>query len=408
MSRADLKTELCYGFYIDTIDVRTILFATTSSLVPGYILLSLVAVLSRRNITLKELASHGKTSATKDTTGGGESSSPSWCWISKRCFAHFYFIGLLSTFLTAMYQLKCYREKKQYHHFDRGLLGEIFLIRTAAVVLLIIHIARRAYECLYIQQYRDESSKMHIAGYALGMGHYAVLPLVFWDIDATNSSVVGDSNNDIKDENHSLGFGSTFSSLGITTTAIILGISTLNIWLQYEQHMHHVILADIRRVSFIEKKVDDKIKDRHKINLHQNRNYSLPPCRRWFRYVLCPHYLAEILLYLSFAVILEVSPRAVQKNALCGNISSNNFEGFFILGRMIGSLFVVKRYRHWMLFVWVVTNLTISAMNNFDWYNSRMHNETTDKKSDNSATGSASHRRVENAEKRRAIFPKIL
>ena len=121
-----------------------------------------------------------------------------------------------------------------------------------------------------------------------------------------------------------------------TFPTIILAMSALNIWLQYEQHMHHVILADIRRVPFFEKKVVDETKAGcYNISLHQNRHYSRPPYKRWFRYVLAPHYLAEISLYLSFAIILEMAPSAVQNDSLCRNISDNNFEKLFALERII-------------------------------------------------------------------------
>ncbi len=418
MFRTGLTTEdasngFCVNITTDVAyDVRMILFVLTNLLVPGYFVLSLLAVLSRYNRILKKLAAHGKTSMTKEATERETSSSPSWFWVSKRCFVHFYYVGISSILFTSIWHLDLFHEKIRYHHTDRGFLGEIISSRTVAVVLLMIHVIRRAYECLYIQQYRDESSKMHIAGYALGVGHYLVLPLVFWDIDST----IIDSNSDIRGENNSLDVGIimylSVRGMSLIFPTIILAISTLNIWLQYEQHMHHVILADMRRVPFFEKKVDDETKAGCcNISLRQNRHYSRPPYRRWFRYVLSPHYLAEILLYLSFAIILEMTPTAVQNDFLCRNISDNNFEKLFALERIVDFLFAKRKYRHWMLFMWVATNLTISAMNNYDWYNSSYDNENTGmlRRGDNSTTpGAASHPRTASLDTRSAIFPKVL
>lgn len=413
---------MIYTIYTSMISIRTILFIATNFLTPSYILLSLVAVASRYNSILKGLASHGKTISNDSTLNSTDtaikisatnkfsslsSSWLSWCWVSKRCFVHFYLAGLLSTAIASINHLACYHEKIRYHNIDTRVLDEIIVSRTAGVVLLVIHLARRAYECLYVQQYREGSSKMHIAGYALGVGHYMVLPLVFLDIDPTNSSVVvgSTSDSDVRDENLSFCSGSIYLATKMTTMMVtfIFGVICINLWLQYEQHMHHVILADIRRVA-----VDDEAKNKDESNLRQSQHHSLPPYRRWFRYVLCPHYLAEIMLYLSFAIILEIpAAAAVQNNSVCKNISSNNFEDLFFFENMNYSLFVGRRYQHWMLFVWVAVNLTVSAMNSYDWYNSRYTNST--RKSDNpTSTDSASRQLAGNRNKRKALFPKIL
>lgn len=425
MSRTTLTTEVCHDFYFTNInvayDVRTILFVVTNLLTPAYVILSLVAVASRCNNILKALASHGKTStneyamistdATERTTMRTKLSSSwsSWCWVSKRRFVHFYLVGLLSTAIATIYHLDYYNENIRYHPIDWEELGENIICRTTAVVLLVIHIIRRAYECLYVQQYRRESSKMHIAGYALGVGHYVVLPLVFWDIDATDSSVVAVNNINVKNENHYFGSRIIYSMTKMTTMVgfFILGMIGINLWLQYEQGRHHVILADIRRVTLIEKKQEDKIMNEDESNPLQNQHYSLPPYRRWFRYVLSPHYLAELLIYLSFAMILEISAgRSVQNNSVCENSSSNDFEYMSWFERMIIYLLVGKRYRHWTLFVWVSTNMTVSALNSYDWYNSTFKNSKN--QNDIPTTDNAKHRLAENNVKRRALFPNIL
>ncbi len=400
LATEDASSDFYTNNIVLSYDIRTILFALTNLLVPGYIVLSLLAVLSRYNSTLKDLATHGKTSMTREAIARDKPSSPSWVWVSKRCFVHFYFVGISSILITSIYHLESYNETI-YHYTGSGILDEITLSRTFAIILLSVHVIRRAYECLYIQQYRDQSSKMHIAGYALGVGHYLVLPLVFWEIDATN----GNRNIETRVENQSTGFGNVIRSSERRTIHIfsicILTISALNIWLQYEQHMHHVILADIRRVPSIQKKVDD---EPNNSILRENQHYSRPPYNRWFRYVLSPHYLAEILLYLSFAILLEMAPATVQNNHLCGRTTRENPMKFIDLEQIISFLFVAKRYRHWILFIWVATNLTISAMNNYDWYN-LSYNQIGDTREDKSTT---SRRQKVTLDKRRAIFPSIL
>lgn len=420
MSRTNLETDVFYDNAVNNTDVaydvRSIFSLATTLATPVYFLLALAAVTSRCSGILRALASHGKTymndSTNKRITLWYNILSPSsswspWCWVSKRCFVHFYLVGLLSTTIATVYYLDFHHQNMQHHHSNERTIEEISVSRMAGVFLLVIHMFRRVYECLYVQQYREESSKMHIAGYALGVVHYMLLPLVFWEIDTTNNSnIVIESDNNRKNEDHSSGSESISSKMTIRVWVFIVAMIGINIWLQYEQHIHHVILADIRRVTVTKKKKQDGTKHEDKSSLRQNQHYSLPPYRRWFRYVLSPHYLAEILLYLSFAIILEIAASSTVRNdSVCKNISGN-FTSLFYFGKMVDYLFLGRRYRHWMLFVWVATNLTVSALNSYDWYSSMYKN--SNRISNSLTTDAASHRHVKNVYDRKALFPKIL
>jgi 3-oxo-5-alpha-steroid 4-dehydrogenase 3 len=197
---------------------------------PVYVLLSLVAILSRRIRFLKTLASHGKTK---------EQSRVSWSWnVPKRYFTWFYIIGLMAA-TTIFYNTTKW---------------PLSLTQTT----LFIHLFRRLYECLFVHKFGRES-EMHVAGCILGIGHYVALPLVFTRIP-------------------------TQSELSFFFIICFLW----NFWMQWEQHIHHKILADMRQGP----------------ESTNRAAYGLPPNRRWFRFCLCPHYLAEILIYVSWAVLL--------------------------------------------------------------------------------------------------------
>ena len=383
-----------YPICINTCDIQRVFIIISNFLTPSYILLSLVAAASRCNRILKDLASHGKTSTNNlmldSTDKARKPTAINKYWISKRCFVHFYLVGLLSLAIATICHFDCHQRHAQYQEVDSEPDTSI-VSRKIAVILLTIHLARRSYECIYIQQHRKESSKMQFAGYLLGLWHYTVLPLVFWDIDAMYNTLVPDSNIGIEDE-QCLAQKTSYPATKITTTMklFFLLMIIINIWLQFEQHLHHTILADIRRAALVTKTINTDTQEQDNHNLRQC--YSLPPHRRWFRYVLCPHYLAEILIYLSFAIILEsAAATTVQNHLLCKSMNGNNFEYFFSFERMISSFLMGRRRRHWSLFIWVLTNLTISAMNNRDWYNLRYRNDTD-------------HSR----DKRKALFPMVL
>jgi hypothetical protein len=161
---------------------------------------------------------------------------------------------------------------------------------------------------------------MHLAGYLLGIGHYGILPLVF---------------------------------VGRTPGSAPFSIDILccmgNIWMQYEQHMHHKILADLRPF-------DPAPKDQH-------ATYELPPKQRWFRWSLSPHYLAEILLYASWAVMLTFQPARPLEMSLLNRLP--------LAPSLFRTLELLSTQRHWFLFFWVMINLSVSSLNNRDWYHQR-------------------------------------
>jgi 3-oxo-5-alpha-steroid 4-dehydrogenase 3 len=142
---------------------------------------------------------------------------------------------------------------------------------------------------------------MHLAGYALGIIHYLVLPLVFMDPIC-----------DVLLMKHSLDW-----------RIAILGTGTC-LWAQYEQYRHHCLLARLRIAT---RDVADTTQD-----------YYIPE-KGWFRLISCPHYLAEIFIYISFALMLH---------------SETGQD--------------LRQYKSITLLVWVATNLSVSAIRCHDWY----------------------------------------
>jgi 3-oxo-5-alpha-steroid 4-dehydrogenase 3 / polyprenol reductase len=173
------------------------------------------------------------------------------------------------------------------------------------------HFIRRYYECRYIHQWRD--AKMHVAGYILGYIHYIFLPFIFVpDIPKNESFCLG---------------------------VIAVGV---NFMAQREQFLHHRILAKCR--------TEDHTKE-----------YKIP-CGRLFTYVCCPHYTAEILIYSTFLVLGYRGSGEYEFEK-----SFDNTENIIAIdflnqcGRFIP-------YRHFILFIWVISNLAVSAHSNHRWY----------------------------------------
>jgi 3-oxo-5-alpha-steroid 4-dehydrogenase 3 len=311
---------------------------------PVYILLTIVALSSMAVPFLQDLASHGKTRDTVSTSAsvqqqrGYRSSTdffPSLVrrllhgeefLIQKKFFLHFYACGLLSfvvLYLGASFAAPTMDQNPSLSH-------------STTLVLLVIHLSRRFYECLYVHRWTSQS-KMHLVGYLVGIMHYILLPFVFVSVPysqvAVPSLYVRDSE-------------SLSSQWGIITAA-----SLFCLWAQYQQYRHHCLLARLRSPN----------NDNNTFKSNSNANtksvvYSLP-VGGWFRFVTCPHYLAEILIYCAFAILLEMQ---IQMQILTDH----------------GYHHSTNRFRHFFLLAWVATNLTVSALTNHDWYTKHIPNHT--------------------------------
>ena len=254
-----------------------------------YLTLTMVAVISTVSPFLNRLASHGKTRTNQEEQ---KLATKSFLYklsehpifmISKARFSDFYSIGIVWTTFCLWNQPK-----------------GIFL------TLFYIHLTRRFLECNFVHIW---NGKMHIAGYALGLLHYVLLPFIF----------------------HSQ------ADEGPFTIFTIIGVG-MNIYGQYHQFRHHQILASYRS------------------NTRIGLKYTMPN-GRWFKYVSCPHYLAEILIYASFASLLHPI-------VLSEEISTFNIAGIRIAFFGMN----LKHYRHLILFFWVLVNLSVSAKSSHQWY----------------------------------------
>mmetsp|Transcript_1115 Transcript_1115/g.2008 ORF Transcript_1115/g.2008 Transcript_1115/m.2008 type:complete len:320 (-) Transcript_1115:2521-3480(-) len=280
-----------------------------------YLLLTFTAIISIFSPCLSRLAAHGKTRTSIMMLNplNGESTSPSSIFskwkvfllehpclqINKEHFTTFYSIGLIWSGIII-------------------LLTSNVVPQTAVIFLLYLHLSRRYLECRFVHVW---NGTMHLSGYILGLIHYILLPFVFV------------SNSHIRQNEFS-------------TTRVAMGIA-LNVVAQYYQFVHHCILASYRKKSKKEK---------------QMAIYSIPS-GRWFQYISCPHYLAEILIYLSFAILLHpvIMAEKTDDMQMDGNMINHDDVTNHICCK-------VRPWRHMILVCWVFVNLAISARTSHAWY----------------------------------------
>jgi hypothetical protein len=116
----------------------------------------------------------------------------------------------------------------------------------------------------------------------------------------------------------------------------------LCLFAQYQQYRHHLILANVRR------RPSDGAATAATEYKDKPQRYVLPK-EGWFTIVTCPHYLAEILVYVSFVWILWMEQSQP-------NVSPVSSVWYFVF------------YRPVLVLVWVTSNLTMSALINHQWY----------------------------------------
>ena len=125
----------------------------------------------------------------------------------------------------------------------------------------------------------------------------------------------------------------------------IVGVS-LNVYAQYNQYLHHSILGNYRSLSRREK----------------GQTYFIP-FGHWFEYVSCPHYLAEILIYASFAILLH--PSVHDDDADTDGVGVVVCDA----NRWIAEIcFLILPWRHVVLLLWVAINVAVSAQSSHGWY----------------------------------------
>ena len=318
---------------------------------PVYAVLTLVALSSLAVPFLQDLASHGKTRDTASTSASTQQqhryrSSAAFFrslvrrlshgkefLVPKKSFLHFYVCGLLSF---AVLYLGA--------SFAAPTMGRnLSLSHSTTLALLVIHLSRRLYECLYVHRWTSQS-KMHLAGYLVGILHYVLLPFVFISMPCSHR-------NGYKEGMpvSSLHFRDSESSSSQWVISTVVSLFCL--WAQYQQYRHHCLLARLRSSN-----IDNK-SSKSKSNAKPAKILYSLPVGGWFRFVTCPHYFAEILIYVAFAILLEMQMQMQLQ------IHRDHYVH-------------TRRFRYFFLLAWVATNLNVSALLNHNWYTKHIPNHT--------------------------------
>ncbi|KAM8939503.1 polyprenal reductase [Pelodytes ibericus] len=200
-----------------------------------------------------------------------------WFDLPKRWFCHFYVLSvtwnsillwiLLRTLLWGIDVPEWINSL--YHYLGIGSQQTVGaeLSTILAIVLLWVHSFRRLMECLYVSVF--SKGMIHLAHYCLGIIYYVLVGITLFSHSRLDNRAlsVGDV----------LMQARWYHAIGLM----------LYIWASGHQHKTHIILANLRK-----SKSGEIVSMNHVV-----------PHGDWFEYVSCPHYFAELLIYVSIAIL---------------------------------------------------------------------------------------------------------
>ncbi|KAI8092511.1 3-oxo-5-alpha-steroid 4-dehydrogenase-domain-containing protein [Halteromyces radiatus] len=174
------------------------------------------------------------------------------------------------------------------------------------LLLMTCHLARRLYESQVIER-PSSLARMHISHYLVGLGFYGAMVFGTWLEGVATLPIWQDHPN--------------VSSNDISFYSMMIGVC-LFLYASKHQYQCHVILASLRTTESNNIRKKDK----------DNRRYRIPH-GDWFEIWVAPHYICDILIYLSLCIIYQGRSIIL----LCG-------------------------------FLWTLLNLSVTASETKSWY----------------------------------------
>ncbi|KAI8642097.1 3-oxo-5-alpha-steroid 4-dehydrogenase-domain-containing protein [Parasitella parasitica] len=205
--------------------------------------------------------------------------------VRKRCFSHFYVVGLTTAIISIaeLTSLSCYKKPLFFMYLlDRydNRAGSHHLPQQQCIIGLILvtcHLSRRVYESFCVEK-PSKTATMHVSHYLIGIGFYGAMVLGTWLEGVSNFEPLQQQ----QQQQPLLNM--------INVMAIILFF-----YASYHQHKCHVILSSLRS--------------------NNQENYSIPR-GDWFETLVTPHYFADILIYLALNILYRFRNYII----LCGLI----------------------------------------------------------------------------------------
>lgn len=251
-------------------------------------LLSALSLIAKFQPTLRSsVLAYGKLTDTADRPTSKLSSWIAQQTVPKAWFAHFYLIGFIFALWcdVEMAMLLHYQQKwpiiSFLQHFDSPEFSssQPAVICVLSLCLITLHIGRRLYEVNIVER-PSKKAKMNVSHYLIGIGFYGAMVFAAWLEGAANMGVWDSSQQP----------NTLFDTNQLLRPHIVAAIA-LFIYASWHQHVCHRILAQIR------------MKSHSSVSSSSRTSIYKIPRGDWFETVVCPHYLADILIYVALCIL---------------------------------------------------------------------------------------------------------
>ncbi|KAF9163561.1 hypothetical protein DFQ26_002410 [Actinomortierella ambigua] len=220
-------------------------------------------------------------------------------------------------------------------HFGVSVGVQPLSINTVPWFLLglnFLHVLRRWYESWYVER-PSPTARMHVGHYLIGITFYIAVPPALW-IDA------------VEHPERVIPLWSLPPG-----RALMVGVGTvLFFWAYYHQFACHCILASLRPKSQPRPQQDAVAAAKKDDDSPTTKSVYRVPHGDWFNYFVCPHYVAEMLIYVAYYIIASASLNSPQGSTTL----------LIVLG-------------------WVISNLGVVARETAAWYRAKFGDQWTSK-----------------------------
>ena len=250
-------------------------------------------------------------------------------------FSHFYVMGIVMTTFVILVLWHVFPFNTDVELTSFGTL--LFFLPS---LLFLVQVIRRYLECCYLFKSSTQAtvtSRMSVVGYVAGLSYYFLTPLTitFDRIYILREGTV--VHNNVKGK-----LSQVMAVIGVTV--FIYGSI-----IQFQCHKH---LSSLR-----EKASMDKEKSNVKGTKGADPSYQIPTAG-WFRWITCPHYTAEIILYIGILIV---------------TISSSSMSADSDPHAELALPKQIKQLQHpnvtlLLLMVFVTSNLCLAGGMTRDWY----------------------------------------
>lgn len=197
------------------------------------------------------------------------------------------------------------------HMYIVGMVASAIALRSQfslPLLLFSLHVMRRFLECIFMTHFG--TSRMHIAGYLCGILHYVLVPITF---------VRGHYNS------------SPFDILWL----ILFALSS---FFQWRVHKYFFAVNERREED-------------------NGRKIYCLPAGPMFSLVCCPHYLAEILLYISLSLLVPSICTAALVLWVTSNLCVVGRNQYLWYERQFGDKATSKRWNAVIPYVWWMVHI---------------------------------------------------